>query len=206
MAATPWQLTGQYFETCSCDYLCPCILTNLAATPSKGSCTFAMVFHVDRGRHGGTTLDGLNFAVIGYTPEAMGNGNWSVGVIVDDRASEEQQQALAAIASGQAGGPMARLSALVGTFLGMETRPIHLQGSGMNWSASIPGVLEQAAVGVPGGDAADPIYLDNTLHPASSRLALATAQRSHLHDFGLDWDDASGRNNGHFGPFNWQDS
>jgi hypothetical protein len=206
MAATPWQLSGQYFETCSCDYLCPCISTNLAATPSKDSCTFAMVFHVDRGHHGGTTLDDLNFAVVGYTPGPMGNGNWSVGVIADDRATAEQQQALAAIASGQAGGPMARLSGLVGTFLGVESRPIHIEGSGMNWSASIPGVLDQAAVGVPGGNGADPIYLDNTLHPASSRLALATAQHSHLHVFGLDWDDDSGQNNGHFAPFNWQGS
>ncbi len=206
MAATTWQLSGQYFETCSCDYLCPCIYTNMAGTPSKGSCTFALAFHVEQGTYGGTRLDGLNFAVIGYTPGAMGEGNWSVGLIVDDRASAEQQQALAAIASGQAGGPMARLSGLIGTFLGMEARPIQFQGSGMSWSVAIPGVLDEAAAGVPGGAPDQPIYLDNTLHPVNSRLALATAERSHLHVFGLDWDDTSGRNNGHFAPFAWQGS
>lgn len=206
MAAAAWQISGQYFETCSCDYLCPCIYTNLAGTPSKGSCTFALVFHVERGRYDNTPLDGLNFAVIGYTPGAMGAGNWSVGLLADDRASAEQQQALAAIGSGQAGGPMARLGGLIGHFLGMETRPIQFQGGGMSWSVSIPGVLDQAAAGVPGTNPGEPIYLDNTGHPVNSRLALATAERSHLHVFGLDWDDDSGRNNGHFAPFTWQGS
>ena len=42
-----WQMTGEYFETCSCDYVCPCILTNMAGKPSKGWCNFAMVFHID---------------------------------------------------------------------------------------------------------------------------------------------------------------
>jgi hypothetical protein len=42
------------------------------------------------------------------------------------------------------------------------------------------------------------------VHPASARLALAKATASHLHAFGLDWDDTSGNNNGHFAPFNWR--
>lgn len=55
-----------------------------------------------------------------------------------------------------------------------------------------------------GSQRQEPMYLDNAPHPANKRLALAKAVRSHLHAFGLDWDDASGRNNGHFAPFNWQ--
>ena len=47
--------------------------------------------------------------MIGYTPGVMLEGNWSVGLIVDERATAEQEQAIAAIASGQAGGPMAAL-------------------------------------------------------------------------------------------------
>jgi hypothetical protein len=42
------------------------------------------------------------------------------------------------------------------------------------------------------------------MHPANSRLALATSRGSHLHAFGLDWDDTTGRNNGHFAPFAWR--
>ena len=204
--ATNWQIRGSYFETCSCDYLCPCISSHLAAQPTQGHCNFAMVYHIDQGRYGSVMLDGLNFAIVGHTPSAMDQGNWSVGLIADDRATAEQQQALAAIASGQEGGPIAAVAPLVGTFLGVEARPIQLQSSGMSWSVSIPGVLDQAAEGVPGANQNDPLYLDNTLHPANTRLALAKAVRSHLHVFGIDWDDDSGRNNGHFAPFQWQGS
>jgi hypothetical protein len=40
-------------------------------------------------------------------------------------------------------------------------------------------------------------------HPAATRLALAKTSRSHMHAFGIKWDDTSGRNNGHFAPFAW---
>jgi hypothetical protein len=201
-----WQLNGQYFETCNCDFLCPCISSNLAAQPTHGDCTFAMVYHVDQGRYGNTTLDDLSFAIIGSSPGAMVEGNWSVGLVVDERAGPEQQQALAAIASGQAGGPLANLAPLIGEFKGMETAPIRFDQNGMTWSSSIPGILDEAAEGIPGANSAEPIYIDNTLHPANSRLALAKATRSHVHAFGLNWDDDSGRNNGHFAPFAWQGS
>ena len=75
MTNTAWQVSGEYFETCSCDYLCPCIPTNLAGQPTKGYCNFAFVFHVEKGHHGNTKLDGLTFAAIGQTPGVMGMGN-----------------------------------------------------------------------------------------------------------------------------------
>ncbi len=205
MATPTWRIAGDYFETCSCDLLCPCIYTGMTARPTQRHCLFAMVFHIERGSHGRLTLDSLNFAVIGKSPEAMAEGNWSVGLILDERASEAQREAVGAIASGRAGGPMAAVGPLLGTFLGAEVKPIHYERNGLGRSVSIPGVLDQAIQGVPGGvNPAEPIYLDNTLHPANARLAVAKATRTHVHVFGLDWDDTSGRNNGHFAPFSWQ--
>lgn len=205
MADTTWQISGDYFETCSCDYLCPCLPSNLAAAPTKGDCHAALVFHIEDGSFGGTALNGLSFAVLLHTPGAMGQGNWSVGVITDAAATPEQQQALVAIASGQAGGPMAPLGGLISNFLGTEARPIHYQKGGMRRSVSIPGVLEQGLEGVPSPvKQGEPLYADNTLHPANPRLALAHATESHMHAFGLNWDDSSGRNNGHFAPFSWR--
>ena len=205
MAKESWQLSGDYFETCSCDYLCPCLPTNLTGQPTKGHCFFAFAFHVDRGRYGSVALDGLNFAVVGLSPGVMVNGNWSVGLITDERASQEQQQALATIASGQGGGPMAALAPLIGKFLGAQAKPIHFQKNGMKRSVSIPGVLDQAVEGVESpAKPGEPLYIDNTLHPANARLALARSAKSHLHVFDLNWDDTSGQNNGHFAPSNWQ--
>jgi hypothetical protein len=140
------------------------------------------------------------------TPEEMGKGNWSVGVLVDERASQEQRDAIQAIASGQAGGPIAALSGLVGSFAGVESASIRFSHDGKNWSVTVPDRLDMAAEGVMGLDpnATEPIYLDNTGHPAASRFALARASRSHVDALGFKWDDISGQNNGQYAPFAWQ--
>ncbi len=200
-----WQIAGDYFETCSCDFLCPCIPSNMAAAPTKGWCNFAMVFKIEKGNSDAVKLDGLSFAVIGHAPEIMGKGNWSVGLIIDERASADQKQAIMTIASGQAGGPPAILTGVVGKLLGAESRPITFKKDGLRRSVSIPNMLEQSVEGVASAaNPAETLYIDNTLHPANPRLALAKATASHLHAFGLDWDDTSGNNNGHFAPFNWK--
>src|ERR1700719_2302966 len=136
MQTQSWQVSGQYYETCSCDYVCPCLPGQMAVRPSKGSCTFAMAFQIDHGSYGAVSLDGLGFIVLGFTPEAMGKGNWSVGLIADERASIEQRDAITAIASGAAGGPMAALSGLIGKFLGVEVAPIRFERSGAKWSVN----------------------------------------------------------------------
>ena len=205
MATNTWQIDGDYFETCSCDYVCPCVTTSFAAAPTKGTCHFALVFHIDRGHHAKLALDGLHFAVLGYTPASMGAGDWSVGVILDERADSAQRDALTAIASGQAGGPMAALAPLLGKFLGTDVKAFRYDQKGLSRSVSIPGVLDQALEGTPSPvKPGEPIVIDNSAHPANARLALAHATRSHLHAFGLDWDDTTGRNNGHFAPFSWR--
>ena len=204
MANPQWQISGEYFEACSCDSVCPCPTSGLAARPTKGSCDAGLVFNVQRGTYGPTRLDGLSFAVLLHTPGAMIQGNWTVGLVVDERATQEQRDALTTIASGQAGGPMAALAPLIGRFGGVESKPFRITSQGMHREVSIPGVLDLAVDGIPGASASEPIYLDNVGHPAASRLALAKATRSHMHAFGIDWDETSGRNNGHFAPFAWK--
>ena len=114
MANSTWQVSGQYFETCSCDYLCPCTPGNFTGKQTLGYCNFAFVFHVDRGRYGNTTLDGLNFAIVGQAPgPTFADGNAAVGLISDERATPEQQQALVQIGSGQGGGPMAAFAPFI---------------------------------------------------------------------------------------------
>jgi hypothetical protein len=206
MANPQWKISGDYFEACSCDSVCPCPTSGLAGRPTQGSCDAGLVFQVERGTHGTTTLDGLSFAVLLHTPGPMIAGNWTVGVIVDERASAAQREALVAIGSGQGGGPMAAVGPLVSKFAGVESKPITIERSGMRRSVSIPGMLDIAVEGIPGASASEPIYLDNVGHPAASRLALAKASRGHMHAFGIDWDDTTGKVNGHFAPFSWSSS
>jgi hypothetical protein len=206
MATPSWQVSGQYYETCSCDFVCPCLPGGLTVRPTQGSCTFAMAFAVDRGTYGTVSLDGLGFVVLGFTPEEMGKGNWSVGVIADEKATAEQRDALTAIASGAAGGPMAALSGLVGKFLGVQSASIRFDRSGAKWSVKASDFVDMAAEGVRGinPNSTEPIYLDNTGHPAADRFALARASRSRVHALGLAWEDVSGTNNGQYAPFSWR--
>lgn len=196
-----WHISGQYVETCNCDYLCPCPITGLAKT-THGYCDFAMGFEVKTGDFDGLSLAGRKFVVIGHTPASMGEGNWRVGLIIDDRADSGQVDALTKIVTGEAGGPMANLSAMFGEFLGVERQPISIEGSGASWSVKAGKMLDQSLEGV-SGLGGQQLYLENAGHPASNKLALATAKKSHLHAFGIDWDQEDGKNNGHYAAFDW---
>jgi hypothetical protein len=208
MANPDWQVSGQYYETCSCDFVCPCLPGGMAVKPTRESCTFAMAFSIERGAFGAVPLDGLGFIVLGFTPEAMGKGNWSIGLIADERANAEQRDAIAAIASGAAGGPMAALSGLVGTFLGVQSAPIRFDRDGMTWSVKALDFVDMAAQGAMGINPAapGPLHLDNTGHPAADRFALARASRSRVEALGLTWEDTTGRNNGQYAPFAWRNA
>jgi hypothetical protein len=199
-----WRIDGQYFETCNCKFICPCISSNLTANPTESDCKAAITMRIDRGQKDGVTLDGLSFIVLLHAPKAMIEGNMTVGLIIDERATDEQVAAIGAIASGSAGGPMAALAPLVGRMAGIEKRPIRIEQSGMQYAVTAGELIDQSLEGVPSlTRPGEPIYIDNTCHPVNSKLALAKAQRSKFHAFGIDWDDASGTRNGHFAPFTW---
>lgn len=206
MTTPAWKISGQYYETCSCDFVCPCLPGQMAVRPTKGECNFAMGFRIEHGRFGDLPLDGLGFIVLARTPEAMNKGNWTVGLIMDERATQQQRDAITGIASGQAGGPMAALSGLVGTFAGVESAPITFGPDGADWSVKAGRFLDMAARPAMGLDpeARAPLELANTGHPAADRFALAHATRSHVNALGFRWDDTTGRNNGQYAPFSWQ--
>jgi len=196
-----WQISGRYAETCNCDYVCPCPTSGLTKT-THGYCVFAMGFQVERGSYEDVNLDGRSFVVVAHTPGAMGEGNWKVGLLLDDKSNAQQQEALSAIVSGQAGGPMANLAPMIGEFAGVETAPIRIEGNGKSWSVSAGTFVDEALEGT-AGLGGEQMYLDGTGHPANTRLALANAKKSHIHAFGIEWDQEDGRNNGHFAPFDW---
>jgi hypothetical protein len=199
-----WRIEGQYMETCNCTFICPCIGSNLTALPSEGNCRAAIAMQINKGEKDGVKLDGLAFIVLMHSPKAMAEGNITVGLIIDERASDKQADAIGAIASGAAGGPMAALGPLVGKMAGIEKRPIRFQRDGMKISVQAGELIDQTLEGVPGpARPGEPIYLDNTCHPVNSKLALAKATRSKFNAFGIRWDDTSGTRNGHFAPFSW---
>jgi hypothetical protein len=163
-----------------------------------------MAFQIERGSYGAVPLDGLGFIVLAKTPEAMGKGNWSVGLVTDARATSDQRDAITAIASGAAGGPMAAVTGLVGKFLGTESAQIVFDRQGSTWSVKAAAFVDMAATGAKGLNPDAELQLQNTGHPAADTFTLAHASKSHIHALGLEWDDVTGKNNGQYAPFSWK--
>ena len=205
MAERSWALRGQYMESCNCDYLCPCVYTNPQGQATREHCTAVMVFRIDEGSFGDTKLDGLKFALVIRSGRVMSDGNWIFAAVVDDSADEAQRRALAAIVAGDAGGTPGMIRQnLVSDFRGVEFKPIEIEIDGLKRSASIEDILAFEIEGVASRNrSGEPIYLDNTAHPANRRLALARSKETHVHGFGLDLDLMGQGNNGHYAPFSW---
>jgi hypothetical protein len=205
MSGTNWQLSGEYMESCNCDYLCPCIYTNPQGEVTYDNCTAALIFRIDTGHAGGVTLDGLCFALLICSGKIMADGNWIFAAVVDERADAAQRQALAEIVSGQAGGTPGMIRAnLVSDFRGVQFKPISFSMQGLKRSVSIPDILSFEIDGVASRNrSGEPFFIDNTAHPANRRLALARASHLRVQGFGLALDMVGKGNNGHFAPFAW---
>ena len=200
-----WQLTGNYFENCNCEIACPCLLSAgpiLTAKPTYGDCKVGMAFHIDRGGYGNLALDGLNAIVMVYTPGVMADGNWSVALYLDARADDRQRQALQAIFTGAAGGPIAALAPLISKVLGIKAVPITYSSIDKKRSVEISGVLHMAVHATPSFLPDKEIWATNA-HPfAPDGLAMAVGdQGSTWEDYGMRWDN-SGKN-GHYAAIKW---
>jgi hypothetical protein len=200
-----WQLTGDYFENCNCDVVCPCLVSRnapLTSQPTQGACDVAIAFHIERGAYDGVPLDGLNVAVVAHTPGAMADGNWTLAAYIDQRADDQQTAALGAIFGGAEGGPMAAFAPLVGKHLGVRKVPITYTVQGKTRSAEIPGVMRMSVEPLPTMHPGGEIWA-SVGHPiAPDRLALAVGGKdSTFADHGMRWDN-SGRN-GHYAPISW---
>lgn len=167
--ARPWSIAGEYLEACSCAYLCPCATSNAIAPATEDFCAFVMAYRIGRGRFDATDLADVTFAIVGRSKAVMADGGWTVGLIVDERATGEQTDALVAIASGRAGGPMAAMAPLIADFRGVERRPIRVEVSGSRRAVHVPGLLEQEIEGVPSVSVAgECLALDDTFHRSAT--------------------------------------
>jgi hypothetical protein len=200
-----WQLTGDYFENCNCDVVCPCLASPaapLTSRPSRGACDVALAFHIDQGSYGDVALDGLSVVLAAHAPGPMADGNWAVAAYIDERADDRQTAALGAIFTGADGGPMAAFAPLVATQLGVKKVPIGYAVRGKGRSVEIPDIMQMAVEPIPTMHPSGEIWTALGHPVAPDRLALAVGrQGSTFSDYGMRWDN-SGRN-GHYAPIRW---
>jgi hypothetical protein len=181
-----WKLEGSYFETCSCDVVCPCT-ASFALSATLDRCRVTLVFNVEDGQVQGTDVSGLAVAAVADTPKVMSEGDWRIGVFIDAAASDEQAEKLGGVFSGAFGGPMQALGPLIGENLGIQRAPIEIHEEGLRHSIRIGDAVDfEIEDVVPlGVETGEPAKLTGIFHPAGSELTVAHATRSKIDAFGI---------------------
>ena len=194
-----WNLRGNYVETCSCELMCPCNLSfDHGAT--YDFCRATLAFEIREGAIEGTDIGDLNIVAIIDTPKVMTEGNWKLGVFVDERASDEQADKLVKVFTGQLGGPMAGIAPLVGEVLGVERAPIEVLHDGLRHSVRIGDAVDfEVQDIVPFGvETGQPVRFDGMFHPVGSDLTMAEATRSSINGFGIEYEGKTGLSKSEF--------
>lgn len=140
-----WEIKAREFGNCNCDYSCPC---QFDALPTQGFCEASVAFEIDEGHFGDVKLDGLRMAGIYHWDGPVHEGGGEAQFIVDERADEQQRDALLKIMKGEETEEMATMwavySAMCTTFHEPLAKPIDLDINinSRTGRVSIPGVVE----------------------------------------------------------------
>jgi hypothetical protein len=197
-----WKIEGQYFENCSCDVPCPCTVS-LDLGADRDRCNAFLVFDVESGDVDGVDVSGLTVAAMIDTPKVMSDGNWRLGVLIDEQASDEQAAKLGGVFGGELGGPMEALGPLVTEHLGVERVPLEVTHENGTHRIKVgdEGEVEVQEVVSFGKEDGKPARLVGIFHPAGEDLTIARATKSHVNAFGIDFafEGASAFTN----PFSW---
>lgn len=189
----PWTRSGSYAETCSCELMCPCNLTfDHGAT--YDFCRATLAFRIRDGEIDGTDVAGLAVVAIIDTPKVMTDGNWRLGMFIDERASDEQADLLGRVFGGDLGGPMAALAPLVGEVVGVERAPIEIRDDGLRHAVRVGDAIDfEVEDIVPFGvEDGEPVRFSGMFHPAGSNLTMAEARRSKIDAFGIAYEGKTG--------------
>jgi hypothetical protein len=198
-----WQLQGTYIENCNCDVVCPCGASGFAAPADYDRCNAVLAWHIDSGQVEDTDVTGLSVVLLLDAPKQMSEGDWRVGMFMDDRASAEQSKKLGSIFSGAMGGPMANLTPLISENLGMEVAPIEHVDDGRRHRVKVGSAVEVDIEDVvsPFDPDGPPPKITESKHPANSDLTPARTLTARIRGLGIEY-SADGQS-GFSTPFSW---
>jgi hypothetical protein len=115
-----YTLEGRLLEVCTCDAICPCWV---GQDPDGGTCDGTIAWYIDSGTVRGVDVSDRGIAVVAHVPGNALAGNWKAVIYIDERCSEEQQQAILDVFTGQLGGAVADLAGLIGEVVSVERAP-----------------------------------------------------------------------------------
>jgi hypothetical protein len=198
-----WHLEGTYIENCNCDVVCPCPASGFSAPADYERCTVMLAWHIDSGVVDDTDVSDRSVVLVLDSPRQMSEGNWRVGMFMDERASDEQAEKLGGIFSGQMGGPIANIVPLISENLGMEVAPIEHVDDGRSHRVQVGDAIDVEIEDlVSPFDPDGPLpKLTETKHPANSELTPARTLSARVQGLGIDY-SADGKN-GFSTPFSW---
>jgi hypothetical protein len=130
-AIPAWELRGHVILACNCDFGCPC---NFNGLPTTGKCEGNWNWHIEHGKFGTVDLSGLNLAIAVNWPKAIHEGDGQAIVVLDERASGPQRDALRRLALGEAGGPWKIIGTTITKTHGPEYAPFAVSVSGYSSS------------------------------------------------------------------------
>jgi hypothetical protein len=197
-----WKLEGDYFEGCNCDIVCPC---SFFQDPDEGSCYVTCAWHIQKGAYDDNTpLDNLNVVAMFNSPGNMVSGpKWKAALYIDERATQEQKDAITKIYTGQAGGFFAAAANLIGEILGIKSVPIEFAIDGKRRSVRLKDTLELHVEAIEGGDRNRESVLLNVPFSAvpGSDLTIARSRKYNYNDLGMEWNNSG--NNGFYCRFKY---
>ncbi len=172
---TKWAMKGELLGACSCDWGCPC---SFDARPTQGFCEGGYLWHVQQGKFGDTSLDGLSFAWVGHAPGPLHEGNVTWIVICDEKANDAQRQALGVLGEGKSGGPWVIFNAVSKKKIGPKFVSFELQLKGLQSKAKAGGLLEYELGPIlnPVTHEPEEIYVDKPTGFTSKRLAMGASR------------------------------
>ena len=194
-----WNLKGSYVETCSCELMCPCNLSfDHGATYDY--CRVTLAFNIKQGDVDGTDIGGRKVVIIADAPKVMTEGNWKLGVYIDDGASDDAFNKLVQVFSGQLGGPMGALAPLIGEIRGVEKASISIGDDGLTHTVKVGDSIDfEIQDIVPFGvETGQPVRFDGMFHPVAPNLTIAEATRSRINAFGIEYEGKTGLSTAEF--------
>jgi len=97
-----WMVRGAEFSNCNCAWGCPC---QFNAPSTHGFCEAISGGLIEEGHFNGTRLDGLKFVMLLQWPGEIADGNGRQQVIIDERADDDQREAMRKILHGESTAP-----------------------------------------------------------------------------------------------------
>lgn len=135
-----WRMRVYYLDSCNCNWGCPC---QFNAPPTNGKCEGVGGIHIIEGSYGDVKFDNLNMLWAASYPGAVHEGNGRASFYIDDRATDEQFEALSKIMTGEAGGgPFEIYASTLESFQAPRRARITFQAKGIRSEVNADGIAE----------------------------------------------------------------